>query len=341
MSVAPYEDREPRSLGIAVVGCGHWGVNHVRTWSELGCLRLGCDPDEERRRVAATQCLQPTEFVSSLSEVLRRDDVQAVVVATPAPSHVDVGIKVLQAGKHLLVEKPMATSVSEAERLASCAVEHGRVLMVGHVLEYHPAFLRLRELVDSGTLGRLRYLYSQRLNYGRFRTEENALWSFAPHDVAMLLRLLGSQPVQVSCDGAAFVTDQISDVTLTALTFPNDVRAHVFVSWLHPFKEHRFVAVGSDQMAVFDDTAPWDEKLVLFPHTVDWVGGSLPVARRAAAIPVPFEPDDPLRRECLAFLSCVEKGVHPLTDARSGLDVLRVLEAAQRSLDNAGRPEAP
>ena len=166
--------------------------------------------------------------------------------------------------------------------------------MVGHVLEYHPAVLKLRELIDEGALGKLLYLYSNRLNFGRVRTEENALWSFAPHDIALLLRLMGEMPEEVAVRGATHLNDGVADASLMSLRFPKSVPAHVFVSWLHPFKEQRFVAVGDRQMAVFDDTAPWEEKLLLYPSEVDWVGGKVPIARKAEAIPVPLEPAEPL-----------------------------------------------
>jgi len=262
------------------------------------------------------------------------------VVATPAPTHLSVALQALEAGKDVLVEKPMAVTVAEGEQLLAAAQRLNRILMVGHVLEYHPAVQRLRELVNDGALGRIQYIYSHRLNLGRIRTEENVLWSFAPHDMALLLRLLGTMPEAITCHGEAYLNHEIADVTLTTLQFPKKVRAHIFVSWLHPFKEQRFVVVGDRQMAVFDDTCPWAEKLVLYPHRIDWVAGQMPIARSAEGVPVPLVEKEPLREECQHFLDCVVSRKQPLTDGEHGLNVLRLLDAAQRSLEQ-GRQGVP
>jgi UDP-2-acetamido-3-amino-2,3-dideoxy-glucuronate N-acetyltransferase len=261
-----------------------------------------------------------------------------VVIATPAVTHAALALDALDAGKDVLVEKPLAVAVADAEKVVDLAAARQRILMVGHVLEYHPAVEALRRLVEDGALGKILYLYSNRLNFGRVRTEENALWSFAPHDVALLLRLTGTLPQEVSCRGGSYLQDGIADTTLLSLTFPNNVLAHVFVSWLHPFKEQRFVVVGDQQMAVFDDTAPWPEKLLLFPHQVDWLGGRIPVARKAEAIRVPVEESEPLRLECEGFVEAIERREPPLTDGWSGLAVLQVLDAGGRSLLSSGAP---
>lgn len=325
----------PASPGVAVLGCGAWGKNHVRVWDQLGHLRMACDSDPALLRALAAQ--YPRLGTSTdLGEVLDRSDVDAVVIATPARTHAALALRALKAGKDVLVEKPMALTAAEGEELAATAKALGRVLLVGHVLEYHPAVLRLRELVAEGALGRLRYVYSHRLSLGQIRVEENALWSFAPHDVAVMTRLLGAEPTEVTCQGEGFLNREVADVTLTQLRFPSGVRGHIFVSWLHPFKEHRFVAVGDRQMAVFDDTRPWAEKLVLYPHRVDWVQGQLPVAHKAEAVPVPLKQVEPLRAEAEHFLACIARREPPLTDGASGVRVLRVLEAAQRSLEGGG-----
>lgn len=323
--------------GIAVLGCGAWGKNHVRVWYELGCLKLVCDVDT--RRLETVQARYPdVETCSDPSVVFERDDILAVIIATPASTHVDLALQALEAGKDVLVEKPMALTVAEGERLVEAARHQGRVLMVGHVLEYHPAVRKLKELIDEGALGRVQYIYSHRLNLGRVRTEESVLFSFAPHDVAIILRLLGQMPEEVACYGGAYLNQGVDDVTLTILRFANNIRAHIFVSWLHPFKEHRFVIVGDRQMVVFDDTRPWPEKLVLYPHRIDWVGGQVPVAHNAEAVPVSLEEVEPLREECRHFLHCVLTREKPLTDGESALQVLRVLEAAQRSMAQGGQP---
>jgi len=314
-------------------------MNHVRVWNDLGLLAVVADPDPGRRAVVAG-AYPGLATASSAEEVLARPDVSAVVVATPAVTHAAIATQALEAGKDVLVEKPLAMSAEEGTLLVDRARDLGRILMVGHVLEYHPAVLALRRLVDDGVLGRVRYLYSNRLSFGRLRTDENALWSFAPHDIALCLRIVGAPPTDVTCRGAAFLSPEVADVTLMGLTFPGGTQAHVFVSWLHPFKEHRFVVVGDRQMAVFDDTAPWAEKLVLYPHAVDWVGGTVPVARKAEGVPIALTADEPLVAECRHFADAVSTGSRPLTDGDAALAVLRVLSAGDRSLRAGGAPVA-
>jgi UDP-2-acetamido-3-amino-2,3-dideoxy-glucuronate N-acetyltransferase len=321
---------------VAVLGCGGWGINHVRVWNDLGRLAIVCDPDP-RRLADVAELLPAARRVSDPDEVFA-SDVAGVVIATPATTHADLALDAIDAGKDVLVEKPLAVDVADAEKVADLAAARERILMVGHVLEYHPAILALRRLIDDGALGKILYLYSNRLNFGRVRTEENALWSFAPHDVALLLRLMGEAPEEVAVRGAVALNDGVADTSLMSLRFSKSVPAHVFVSWLHPFKEHRFVVVGDRQMAVFDDTAPWEEKLLLYPNHVDWVGGKVPMARKAEAMAVPLEPAEPLRAECTAFVDAIASREPPLTDGTSGLAVLRVLAAGQRSLDRGGEP---
>ncbi len=326
-----------RSAGVAVIGCGKWGMNHVRIWSELGCLKAVCDTDPERLANVASRYPE-VEIYTNIEAVLHHPDIPAVIIATPAPTHAQLALQALEASKDVLVEKPMAMTVAEGEKLVTVAQQQNRILMVGHVLEYHPAFCKLKQLVKEGALGRIQYIYSHRLNLGRIRTEENVLWSFAPHDIALLLRLLEEMPEEIACHGEAFLNHEIADVTLTTLRFPSKVQAHIFVSWLHPFKEHRFVVVGDRQMVVFDDTRSWTEKLVLYPHRIDWVGGKVPVAHSAEGIPVALEEKEPLKAECEHFLECVVSRKQPLTDGESGLQVLRILEAAQESMKQKGRP---
>jgi UDP-2-acetamido-3-amino-2,3-dideoxy-glucuronate N-acetyltransferase len=325
---------------VAVIGCGMWGINHVRVWHELGHLRAVCDEspaqlDQLKSRFPEVQtCDDPDDIIGDPA-------IDAVVIATPPITHADIGLRALEGGKDVLIEKPLATSVAEAEKVVEVAQRNGSILMVGHVLEYHPGVVALGRLVAEGALGKVQYVYSHRLNFGRLRTEENALWSFAPHDIALLLRLMGVAPAEVACRGSSFLNEGVADVTLMSLDFGRSVQAHVFVSWLHPFKEHRFVVVGNHQMAVFDDTAQHKDKLLLYPHRVDWVNGRAPVARRAEAIRVPIEDYEPLRAECEAFLQSIKARKQPLTDGYSGLEVLRVLEAGERSLHAGGKPMAP
>jgi UDP-2-acetamido-3-amino-2,3-dideoxy-glucuronate N-acetyltransferase len=237
----------------------------------------------------------------------------------------------LEAGKDVLVEKPLSVDVKHGEELVRLAETKGRILMVGHILRYHPAIQKLQQLIREGTLGRINYLYSNRLNIGKIRTEENILWSFAPHDISVMLALLNEMPAAVSCQGGAWLNPQVTDVTLSHFDFPSGVQAHIFVSWLHPVKEQRLVVVGSEKMAVFDDTA--EHKLVLYPHRVEW-RNRMPMAVKAEAEIVPLEPREPLRAECQHFLDCVEARTSPVSDGAEGLRVLRVLDACQRALAN-------
>jgi UDP-2-acetamido-3-amino-2,3-dideoxy-glucuronate N-acetyltransferase len=296
-----------------------------------------CDADPGRL-AAVRRRFPDVATATSLRAALERDDVAGVVIATPAATHAELTLASVEAGRDVLVEKPMAMSRPEARRMVRAAHGRGRILMVGHVLEYHPAVLRLRQFIDEGVLGKIRYMYSNRLNFGTVRTEENALWSFAPHDLALFLRVAGTSPEGVSCRGASYLVPGVADVTLMSVTFPDSVQAHVFVSWLHPYKDQRFVIVGDRQMAVFDDLADWPGKLRLYPHTVTWQQGRVPVADRAEAVPVDLVPEEPLRAECRAFLDAIETRRPPVADGESGLAVLELLEAGQRSLERDGAP---
>ena len=218
---------------------------------------------------ATAGSLAPNAIISdNIEDILGDDQIQGVALATPAETHADLAVQAMRSGKDVFVEKPMALSISDAESMQTVAHETGRILMVGHLLEYHPAVLKLRELIHSGELGKINYVYSNRLNFGKVRTEENALWSFAPHDVAVILRLLGQSPIEVSASGGAYLTKGIADITVSNFRFSDDSRAHIFVSWLHPYKEQRLVVVGDQKMAVFNDVNPFGEKLCVYLHNL-------------------------------------------------------------------------
>ena len=321
-------------MTVAVIGCGYWGRNLVRNFQQLGALALVCDATPAGR-AAAAQLAPATPIVADVQEVWQADT-PAVVIATPAETHFDLVRQALLAGKDVLVEKPLALTYRQGAELVQLAARQARILMVGHVLEYHPAIVRLQELVRSGALGKVRYVYSNRLSLGKVRREENILWSFAPHDVAVILRLLGELPFQVVACGGNYVQPNIADVTVTNLLFDNGVRAHIFVSWLHPFKEQRLVIVGSQKMASFDDVS---KQLVLYDQRVDIEAG-MPVPVKGEGEAVPFNDAEPLRQECLAFLESLRSRQPPRTDGVSGLRVLSVLQAAQRSLVMNGEPVA-
>lgn len=314
---------------VAVVGCGHWGKNLVRNFAELGALAAVVDPDPT---LAAAQAETHGVPARGYDEVLADPDIPAIVIAAPAALHAGLARQALSAGKHTYVEKPLALDVDEATQLCALADERGLTLMVGHLLQYHPAFLELKRLVTDGELGRLRYVYSNRLNFGRFRREENALWSFAPHDISMILSLVGSEPDEIHATGHTYLHKTIADVTTTHLSFPGGEGAHVFVSWLHPVKEQKLVVVGEGGMAVFDDGQPWSSKLVRYPHRIDWQGG-VPQPSKADAEPVPIDPAEPLKLECQHFLDSVANGTTPRTDGHEGVRVLRVLQTAQQDLE--------
>jgi predicted dehydrogenase/acetyltransferase-like isoleucine patch superfamily enzyme len=259
-----------------------------------------------------------------------------VVLATPAETHARLALLAIEAGKHVFVEKPLALEIPDALGVNKAAEARGLVVMVGHLLRYHPAFLRLNELVSDGAFGRLQYIYSNRLNLGKFRREEDVFWSFAPHDISMILALAGETPESVAAVGHCYLHSRIADVTTTHLRFSNGINAHIFVSWLHPNKEQKLIVVGDRGMAVFDDSEPWPRKLTLYPHRVAWHNG-IPEPSRADAQPVPVEQAEPLRLECQHFLECLRVGRQPRTDSREGIRVLRVLDAARRSM-TSGRP---
>ncbi len=319
------------SINLALIGCGYWGKNLARNFARLDALSLICDPCEPGRDLAA-KTVPGCRVTADLGEVLRSDDIPAVAIATPAETHFDVVHQCLEAGKDVFVEKPLALTYEEGAQLVRLAERGRRILMVGHVLEYHPGVLRLRELICAGELGKVRYIYSNRLSLGKIRREENILWSFAPHDIAIILRLIGQMPFEVSACGGAYLQANIPDVTVTNLLFDNGVRAHVFVSWLHPFKEQRLVVIGSRKMASFDDV---NKKLILHNQRVELNNGAhIPITGDGQD--VAYAASEPLRAECQAFLDAIATRTQPLTDGASGLRVLKVLQMAQRSVITNG-----
>jgi len=320
------------SIHIALIGCGYWGKNLARNFAQLDALSIICDPHESGRALA--DATVPTcPVTGDLDDVLQADDIPAVAIATPAETHFDLVRQCLEAGKDVLVEKPLALTYEEGVRLVRLAERKQRILMVGHVLEYNPGILKVRELVSAGELGKVRYIYSNRLSLGKIRREENILWSFAPHDIAIILRLIGQMPFEVSAFGGAYLQANIPDVTVTNLLFDNGVRAHIFVSWLHPFKEQRLVVIGSRKMASFDDVS---KKLILYDQRVVMNNGGAPTPIKGDGQEVAYPTAEPLREESRAFLRSVATRNPPLTDGASGLRVLKVLQMAQRSIVTNG-----
>jgi len=326
------EKNRKKVASIAVIGSGYWGENLVRNFHQLGVLKLICDKNENIVNQFKKQ-YPDVETCLDLEDVFCHEDIKAVVVATPAESHFAVVQKALSAGRHVFVEKPLALTETEGQQLVKLAEQNELILMVGHILQYHPALTKLKDLINSGELGKIQYLYSNRLNIGKIRNEENILWSFAPHDISVILMLLGEMPEAVYATGGSYLQRQIPDTTLTTMDFPSGVKAHIFVSWLHPYKEQKLVVVGDKKMAVFDDVS--EEKLLLYPHKIDWLD-RIPVASKKEAEVVPVTMEEPLKAECRHFLECLENKQRPRTDGQEGLRVLKILQASQASLDDNG-----
>ena len=312
---------------IAVVGCGHWGKNLVRNFSELGALAAVCDPND---KLAQSYAEQYNVGNLSFAAILANPAIEGVVLAVPAPLHASMAIEAMNAGKHVYVEKPLAMNRIEAEGMIASSKENGVQLMVGHLLQYHPIFMAVRELVESGELGSLSYVYSNRLSFGKIRSDEDVIWSFAPHDISMILSLTGQEPEVVRTESSCMLQPDIADTATVHMEFKSAVKAHVSVSWLHPFKEQKLVVVGQGGMAVFDDTKPWAEKLALYRHVVQTTGG-LPSLEKAEVEYLEIPQSEPLRNECQHFLNVVSENVAPLTDGDEGLGVLKVLSAASLS----------
>jgi UDP-2-acetamido-3-amino-2,3-dideoxy-glucuronate N-acetyltransferase len=319
---------------ICVAGCGHWGKNLIRNFHLLGSLAGVYDADRTRTDAFASQ-YQVNGF-SSFEAVLQDPAVKGVAIATPAEMHAAMAIAALRAGKDVFVEKPLALRTQDGVEMVERARASGKILMVGHLLMYHPAVVKIQELLHSGELGRLEYIYSNRLSMGKIRREENALWSFAPHDISVVLALMGDIPLQATAVGGAYVQPNLADVTVSNLLFDHGVRAHIFVSWLHPYKEQRLVVIGSKKMVVFEDTRPTD-KLLMFDKQIDLSKPDVQVTQPKAA-PVAFDSTEPLSLECAHFAECLRDRTPPRTTGESGVDVLRVLQACQKSIQMNGEP---
>jgi UDP-2-acetamido-3-amino-2,3-dideoxy-glucuronate N-acetyltransferase len=313
-------------MSVAVVGCGYWGQNHARTLTQLGALSAVVDPNPE---TAAREAAKNGVAAMSWAQALADPRITAVSIAAPAELHVPLAREAIAAGKDVLVEKPISLNVADGELLAREAKAACRILMVGHVLLYNPSFEALLGLIGEGRLGALRYAHSNRLSMGKFRLEENVLWSFAVHDVSMLLALFGGAPDAVRCTGRAFVTPGVEDEIQLEMLFPGGGHGHVFASWLHPFKEHRLVVVGDKASAVLDDGR---KSLILYPYSIK-EGAGAPVPEKGEEIDVPFSADLPLTRELAHFLDCCRTRSPPRSDAEEALRVLRVLSDAQAALD--------
>jgi predicted dehydrogenase len=324
---------------VGVVGLGYWGPNLARNFEALAASELVwcCDSDAGARERTA-QIVPGTRMTGRIEDLLEDDTLDAVALATPVPTHAELAVRVLQAGKHCFVEKPLAQSVADAERAVAAAEEASRTLMVGHLLEYHPAVRRLKEILVAGELGEIHYVYGNRLNLGKVRADENALWSLGAHDISVLLHLIDEEPSEVSARGECYVRAGVEDVVFCFLRFPSGISAHLHLSWLDPHKERRFTVVGSQRMATFDDMAA-EGKLTLYDKGVDEDTRSYgEYITRSGDIYSPRVPnDEPLRLECEHFIASIQDGTAPLSDGASGLRVVRVLATLQEDLERGRR----
>jgi predicted dehydrogenase len=328
-----------QTLQVGVVGLGYWGPNLARNFEALpgSNLRWCCDGRAEVRERYALQ-FRHARSTSELDDLLEDGDLDAIVLATPVPTHAELAVRVLEAGKHCFVEKPLAQAVADAERVVEAQRRSGRVLMVGHLLQYHPGINMLKDIADSGDLGDIRYIYGNRLNLGKLRADENALWSLGAHDVSVLLHLAQEEPYELWARGECYMRDGVEDVVFGFLRFPSGVAAHLHLSWLDPHKERRFTVVGSKRMATFDDMDT-ERKITVYDKGFDGpAGGYGEYITRSGDIWSPRVPnDEPLRLECEHFLRCVRTGSVPTSDGAAGLAVVRVLEGLQQSLDESRR----
>lgn len=314
---------------VAHIGYGYWGRNIARNFAELGLLAAIVDPHPASAEAGAQA---HNVRAASFDEVLADSGIDGVSIAAPAELHFRLASAALQAGKHVFVEKPLTIDVAEAEALCGMAAKAQLTLMVGHLLQYHPIYVKLRELVAAGELGRLQYVYSNRQSLGKFRTEENVLWSFAPHDISMILGLVGEEPHHVSAQGCVAYTPGVADMVTAQMHFPGGVAAHVQTCWMHPFKEQKLVVIGDKASAVFEDSlADWDRKLLLYPHRID-TSGPVPSPVKADAVPVAVAKSEPLKAECQHFADCIEGRTTARTDGAEGTRVLRVLDRAEKAL---------
>jgi predicted dehydrogenase len=328
---------------VGVIGLGYWGPNLARNFQRLPEAELCCICDSSEAALERWADQFPDARPStSFEELLADPSLDAVAIATHVPTHAELAIQALEAGKHCFVEKPLAQSVAEAERVLAAAESSGRTLMVGHLLEYHPGLETLKEIADSGDLGDIHYIYSNRLNLGVLRRDENALWSLGAHDVSVVLRLAGDEePSEISAMGESYMRRGIEDVVFAYLRFPSGLAAHLHLSWLDPHKERRFTVVGSKRMATFDDME-LERKVTVYDKGFDEDFSSYGeyIARSGGHWSPRISNEEPLRIECRHFVECVQSGARPRSDGQSGLRVVRVLEALQRSLEESSRAAA-
>ena len=321
--------RANHDIAVGLVGAGYWGQNHLRVFNELGALTHVCEVENATRKEVRRQ--YPAITLSDrYADLLGNPQIRGIVIATPAPTHYELTFQALEAGKDVLVEKPISLDAAQGEELVRIAAARGSILMVGHVLLYHPAVLKLKELIEAGELGRVTHIQSNRLSLGKIRTEENILWSFAPLDISLIVYLLGELPSQVQSTGYSYLQRNVEDVTVTNLMFPSGVGAHIYLSWMNPFKEHRLVVIGERKMAVFEDSLP-SKKLQLFNHSIQWIKRR-PFPSKGKVEEVEIDSREPLKEEGAHFLECIRTRNRPRSDGEEALRTLRILEQCRLSM---------
>ena len=320
-------------IKLAVIGAGRWGFNHVKTAASIleASNIVVCDSSNES--INKVEAFNPKIAVTNNIETIICDkSINAVILASPAETHYSLAKSILESGKNILIEKPITLHSTEAEELESISAKLNLKLMVGHILLYHPAVVEMKKGIDCGTLGKLQYIYSNRLNLGAIRSEENILWSFAPHDISLIQYFTKNFPDKIYAHGAAFLQEGIEDTTLTYLEYPGNIRAHIYVSWLHPFKEQRLVVVGEKGMYVFEDSAKTD-KLKFHLKGFKKVNGTFEKFEENYKV-LEFGNNSPLSEEHLHFYNSIINNFEPLTNGKHAIEVLKILEAASKSLRN-------
>ncbi|MEC7838960.1 MAG: Gfo/Idh/MocA family oxidoreductase [Chlamydiota bacterium] len=317
---------------VGLIGVGQWGKNLARIYFDLGALHTICDSDESALD-RYQESFRNVHMTSNFQRVIDSDEIDKVVIAAPAAKHGDLAGKALKAGKDVFVEKPLCLDALEGEKLVKLAQENSCILMVGHLYHYHPAMNALEKIVAEGILGEIKYIAAHRLKLGTFRREENVLWSFSPHDISIILSLAGkTTPKKVQCSGTSFVTENVHDIVTASMQFENGINAHIYASWIHPFKEQKTVVIGTKGMAVLDDTKPLEEKLQITLGMIDFLPGNIPIAKNSESQFITLPQVEPLREECIHFLTCCNTRKPAKSDGEEGLRVLRVLQECQSQL---------
>ena len=316
---------------IGLIGCGYWGKNLARDFNYLGVLRRVSDSNNDAKN-EVNKISKNILFSTDYKKILKDESITSVAIATPAKTHYKLVKEALIAKKNVFVEKPLCLKYSDGKNLLLLSKKNNVKLMVGHLMLYHPAYLKMKESIKKGKIGKVRYIYSNRLALGKLRKEEDVLWSFAPHDISMILDLVNEKLINVKAFGGKYLSNKVADTTVTLLKFRNKVKSHIFVSWLHPYKDQRLVVVGEKGMLVFADVLSKENKLVFYNHKVGWVK-NIPLVQKAEGKKIPFNYNaEPLKLECKAFIDWVTKNKIPLSNVEEGLRVLKVLELAKKDL---------